>query len=210
MHLNHAGPNTLNRADGIVLRLLFAVFLYYTTLGVIANRRTDPLLEEVRQETHETPPKVRTLAMDLLATFGGMLMVGAGGRATVMGALMLAKKFGVPESVVGLIIISFGTTLPELTTCIAAARRGNSDIALGNVVGSNIFNLLFVGGACATLRPVVIPAGGIFDLLVMAGLSFALFPLSLTGKRHITRTDGALLMSGYIAYIVWRGATAII
>ncbi len=108
------------------------------------------------------------------------------------------------ENVIGLTIVSAGTTLPELITCVMAARRGNADIALGNVVGSNIFNLLAIGGTVATLRPVPVPAGGERDLLFMALLTAILLPVAIRSSRTVTRGEGAFLLALYAAYLSFR------
>ncbi|HEV2295039.1 MAG TPA: calcium/sodium antiporter [Tepidisphaeraceae bacterium] len=208
--LSGIAPDMLSRADGIILLLLFGVFLYYTISGAVRPKPLapmDPFIAELKEEVADAEPQ-RSLARDVLITVLGFIGVGGGGRVTVIGATSIAERLGVPEVVVGLTIVSFGTTLPELATCIVAARRGHSDVALGNIVGSNIYNLLFIGGLCATIRPLPIPLGGHIDLLMTAALCAALLPLSLTFRHHITRFDGALLMAGYLAYIIWRSIGA--
>jgi len=114
---------------------------------------------------------------------------------------------GVPEFLIGLTIISFGTTLPELVTGILAARRGEGDIAMGNVVGSNIFNLLFIGGTVSIIHPVSVPRGGILDLLVLTTLSALVLPIAIRGHRTVTRSEGCFLLILYLAYVGWRVAT---
>ena len=112
---------------------------------------------------------------------------------------------GISEAVIGLTVISMGTTLPELATCITAARRGDADIALGNVVGSNLFNLLCVGGLVSSIRPIPIPAGGgQWDLAIMVLLTVVLLPIAIRSGRTITRGEGAVLLGTYVAYIAWR------
>ena len=101
-------------------------------------------------------------------------------------------------------MVAIGTSLPELVTALIATRRGQSDLAMGNVVGSNIFNLLFVLGITATIRPIAIPEGGGFDLAVMIVLAVALLPLSFNPKRSIGRPAGVVLLLLYFAYITWR------
>lgn len=208
--LNRAWPDALSRTDGIILLLLFCVFLYYTIVGALRPRvlsAADPFIAELKEEAAEPEPS-RPLGWEVLITLLGFIGVGAGGRLTVLGATGIARLLDVPEVVIGLTIVSFGTTLPELATCVVAARRGHSDVALGNIVGSNIYNLLFIGGLCATIRPLPIPPGGHVDLLVMGAMCFGLLPLSLTFRQHITRFDGGLLMAFYVAYILWRALGA--
>ncbi len=125
-----------------------------------------------------------------------------GGILTVRGGIGLARAVGVPEVIVGLTLIAVGTSLPELATSIIAARRGHPDMAVGNIVGSNIFNLLFIWGVSIVVAPTDLPAGGRVDLLVMTGFAAVLLPMALT-HRKISRFEGGLLLFGYIGYMVW-------
>jgi cation:H+ antiporter len=117
----------------------------------------------------------------------------------------VAELFNVPRVIIGLTIIAVGTSLPELATSAIAAWKGQTDIAIGNVVGSNIFNLLFVNGLCATLKPISIPvSGGTQDLLMMVFLSVLLLPLCITDKNKIVRWEGGLLLFLYFGFSAWR------
>ena len=206
-----AGADRLGRGDGVVLLLLFGVFVYYTVrdvLGVPRDRRlADPFVGEVAAGTADLT-KPRPTWVYLAMTAVGLAGVAGGGRLTVLGAVEVAGRLGVPEAVVGLTVVSFGTTLPELTTGLLAARRGEGDIAVGNVVGSNIFNLLFVGGLASVIRPVPVPAGGHADLVVMAGLSLLLLPIAIRGPRRVTRAEGAFLLVAYLSYAAYRVASS--
>jgi cation:H+ antiporter len=205
--LGDGGSDRLGRGDGVVLLLLFGVFLYYTILGALRQRgAADAYVEELHEDVTAKPPQA--LWFSLLLTAGGLGGVILGGKWTVDNAVLLARQAGVPDAVVGLTFVAVGTGLPELVTSVIAARRGHSDLAVGNVVGSNIYNLLFVQGATAAIRPVEVPAGGHADLFVMAALTVALFPLSLYRHRRIGRPGGLLLLVAYVAYIAWRAATA--
>ncbi|GIW76134.1 MAG: hypothetical protein KatS3mg104_1197 [Phycisphaerae bacterium] len=112
---------------------------------------------------------------------GGLTGFGAGAQFTVNGAVGIAQRLGVPENIIRLTLIRFGTTLPELTICLVAARRNQPDIAIGNIVGSNIFNILFIGGTVATIHPILIPPVGRDDLVLMASLCVSTFPISAGG-----------------------------
>lgn len=116
---------------------------------------------------------------------------------------------GVSESLIGLTIVAVGTSLPELATSVLAARRGSMDIAVGNVVGSNIFNIFFILGVSALLHPLPFAAGQNFDILVTVFASAALFATMFVGKRHtLERWQGALLLGcyvGYVGYLLVRG-----
>jgi len=139
-----------------------------------------------------------------LMTVGGLIALICGGRMTVIAAVNIARAVGISEAVIGLTIISFGTTLPELVTGIVAARRGEGDIAIGNVVGSNIFNLLFIGGVVSVINPILVPLGGMADLLALLGLSILLWPIAIRGNRTVTRAEGAFLLILYICYLAYR------
>jgi len=199
--INRAGADLLSRSDGLILLLLFAIFLYYTAIYSAACRAIEGVRGvEDKGEQFENRPAGRQLVIAAL----GLVGVSVGADWTVEGAVDLARAFRMPENVIGLTVVSIGTTLPELATCVIAARAGNSSIALGNVVGSNIFNLLAIGGLAAVLSPVAVPPGGQLDLAVMAVLSMLLLPLAIRSGRTITRGEGALLMSVYVGYLVYR------
>jgi cation:H+ antiporter len=191
-----------DRADGAMLLLLFSVFLYYSISEVIGKRRADPLVEAATQHSPAGGGAVGRNA--LLAVVGlGILVVGA--QLTVSHAVSLAEALGVPRVVIALTVIAVGTSLPELATSLVAASKGHTSLALGNVVGSNIFNLLFVLGTTAAIRPVEVPSlGGDADLAVLGAFSLALLLLALRREARIGRGAGAGLGVGYLAYVVWR------
>ncbi|MBM3761741.1 MAG: calcium/sodium antiporter [Acidobacteria bacterium] len=204
--LNAETQDVWRRSDGLILLLLFCVFLYYTTRQAMAVDRSDPFIAEVSDEVARTKPK--SLGLQILITIAGFIGVSLGANWTVEYAVSIARGFGVSETVIGLTVISLGTTLPELATCILAARRGDADIALGNIVGSNLFNLLCIGGIVSTIRPVTIPAGGHLDLIVMAFLSVVLLPIAIRSERTITRGEGSFLLVVFVTYLGYRVAGA--
>ncbi|HVR30934.1 MAG TPA: calcium/sodium antiporter [Thermoanaerobaculia bacterium] len=199
-------PGAIDRGDGLALLLVFSVFLY-AMVGDVVRQRRDPLVEQARERGgeswHEGVPA------DLLLVAGGIVGLVAGGRLTVDAATELALLLGVPATIIGLTIVAVGTSLPELVTSAIATWRGESDIAVGNVVGSNVFNTLFVLGVTATTRPVPVPAGGTGDLIACVVLSVVLLPMGITHSRRIVRVEGALLLSAWIAYTIWRSAGAV-
>jgi cation:H+ antiporter len=201
-YLGDGVANRWGRTDGIALLLLFTIFLYYTTRQALSAKSNDAFIEEVRQENARAPRQ--RLLRDVATTLVGLGGVSLGAQWSVDHAVALARVWGMSEPLIGLTIISLGTTLPELATCIMAARRGDSDIALGNIVGSNIFNLLCVGGIVTTISPMMLPQGGVVDLAVMALLSAILLPIAIRSQRTITRGEGAVLLSVFVAYLVWR------
>jgi cation:H+ antiporter len=125
-----------------------------------------------------------------------------GGRVIVMFAVELAREFGLAERVIALTIVSAGTSLPELATSIVAARKKNFDIAVGNIVGSNIFNIFFVLGISAVVAPIPLQSGSNFDLMVNLTGGLLLFVFLFTGKgRRLERWEGALFMLLYLIYL---------
>lgn len=207
--LNRAESDVLVRGDGLILLLIFGVFLYSTVRQAIDVKPRDPFIADVRAEVSEMPaPVERRIGRDAALTLAGLAGVALGGRLAVLGAVRIAESLGVPEVVVGLTIVSFGTTLPELATCITAARRGHSDLAIGNIVGSNLYNTLFIGGMVAAINPVAIPEGGWLDLAVAATLSLLLVPVAIGRNFRITRGEGALLLAVYLGYLTLRLASS--
>ncbi len=200
--LDSAPIGVWSRTDALALLLFFAIFLSYTTRQAIAAPKSDAFVSEAREESKRLAK--RDLGKQSILALLGLIGVSLGANWTVEYAVNLARLIGLSEAVIGLTVISLGTTLPELATCVLAARRGNPDIALGNVVGSNIFNLLCVGGIVGTIRPVPIPAGGLEDLLVMSFLAIILLPIAIRSQRTITRGEGAFLLLTLIAYLTWR------
>jgi cation:H+ antiporter len=149
-----------------------------------------------------------TIARDVLVTLAGFGALLSGANLTVGASIGLARAFGVPEVVIGISVVAIGTSLPELATGIMATLRGRMEIAIGNVIGSNIFNLLFVLPITVFIRPLEIPRWGLLDLGVSAVLSLALLAVCLTGGRRILRAEAALLVLIYLGYITWRAGFA--
>lgn len=142
------------------------------------------------------------ILLSLLIAAGGLVLVMLGGTFLVNGAVTVARSVGISETVIGLTIVAVGTSLPELVTSVLAAIRRQGDVAFGNVVGSNIYNIFGIGGATALIAPGQVPAeiAG-FDNLVMAGVSVLLVAFAWTGLR-IARWEGTALLFGYLAYLV--------
>ena len=196
-------PNIFDRSEGLVFLLIFCVFLFYTIGDVIRKRKGDPLLQQA-EEISEKKSFKQSL-YNLLLFIAGLILLVFGGKIAVDAAVAVAELLNVPRVIIGLTIIAIGTSLPELVTSGIATWKGQTDIAIGNVVGSNIFNLLLVNGLCSTLRPIPIPpSGGGQDLLMMVFLSLLLLPLCLTDKKKIVRWEGGLLLLLYFVFSGWR------
>jgi cation:H+ antiporter len=195
-------PELLDRPDGLLLLPLFGVFLYYTAADVLRERSADPFL----QQAGGVAPldRLRSAVPSVLIAGGGLLLLVLGARLTVWGAVSIAEVLGVPRSVIGLTLVAIGTSLPELATAIVAVRRGQTDLAVGSLVGSNIFNLLFVLGLTSTLYPVGLPPGGAVDLLVLLAISVALLPFSLGPPHRLVRGEAFVLFTAYAAYACLR------
>ncbi len=193
------GPKMLSRADGLILLAGFVVFLAYSFS--IAGR-IEGLDEHVAS-------KERSVSMSLLMVALGLTGLTLGGKWIVDGAVKMALQFGLSESLVGLTLVAVGTSLPELATSAVAARRGNVEIAVGNVVGSNIFNIYFVLGISAAIRPLPFLDSSNFDLLAVIVASSILFLTMFTGRRRsIDRWEGVVLLllyACYTAFIIYRG-----
>jgi cation:H+ antiporter len=188
----------LSRLEG---GLLVAGVAAYTLLAIALARRERSA--EVRSEFAQAVPPARfpVWGQILLIVVGlGLLMVGADW--LVRGAVTLAQGWGVSEAVVGLTIVAVGTSLPELATSVVAAVRRQGDIAIGNVVGSNIYNILGILGVAALLQPLQASGVQAADLWIMLGVAAVCLPLMRTGFV-ISRAEGALLVAGYAAYVIY-------
>ncbi len=184
---------------------LLAGFVAFLLFTVRSTRRTteDSAEAEVLKKAERRAPE-RWIPATLL-TVGGLGGILIGSQWTVDGATNMATRLGVSEAVIGLTIVAVGTSLPELTATLFAAFKGHADMAIGNVVGSNIFNLLFVLAVSAMVRPVPVPAGGAMDLAALGVFSVILLPFARSQKR-LARVEGLLLVAGYIAYMIARSA----
>jgi cation:H+ antiporter len=188
----------LGRPEGI---LLFALLLAYIFFSVrLARRRpADALSAEFGEEVKISK---RGLAVDILMVIGGLIILVFGARFLVDGAVIIARAFGWSEALIGLTIVAIGTSLPELATSLLAAVKKEADIAVGNIVGSNIFNLLGILGITAIVHPLATGGVGMVDFAVMAAFSLVLWPMAFHQQR-ITRPEGAALLAGYAGYLFW-------
>lgn len=192
------------RPDGLILMLLLAVFLYYNTYDALKERRSDRYLSLVQEHVPSRLPG--TVLADSALTVGGLALLIAGGKLTVSGAVGVAASLGVSDTLIGLTVVAVGTSLPELATSMVAAWKDESELAVGNIVGSNILNLSLILGLASVISPVDVPPGGWFDLAAMLMFSLILLPISITSRRMITRSEGIALLAGYCIYVVIRSA----
>ena len=183
--------------------VLLASLAIYLTVSLRRDARADDASEEAL-----APSGGISVTLALLFVIGGIALTILGARWLVAGATELARGLGVSETVIGLTIVAVGTSLPELVTSVTAALRRQTDLAFGNVVGSNVFNVLFILGVTALVRPIPVPpqvAAG--DVWVMLAVTAALIVVAATGWR-VSRAEGGALLTGYAAYLAWLAATA--
>jgi cation:H+ antiporter len=192
----------IDRIDSIVLLLLFGVFIYITAMDVIRAQESDKLLLDLAERSSLTTLPKGHLSWIMLAVGGAMLFIG--GELTVRNGSSLAEGFGISPAIIGLFVVAVGTSMPELVTSIVAALRGESDLALGNVVGSNIFNALFVLPISGLIAPIPIPDGGIGDLAVSWVFAALLIYFFVVGRARLGRPAGALFVAAYFAYATYR------
>ena len=195
--LGNGTANVLNRTDGLVLLMFFGIFMYYL-LSVA--------LRAVKENKDEEVMVSLGLGRSLIYLAIGLAGVVFGGDITVDAASAIARDFGMSEAMVGLTIVAVGTSLPELMTSVVAARKGESDIALGNVIGSNIFNVFFILVLTAFITPVAVSGAVAFDALLLAAISLIAFLFALTDRRF-SKGEGLVLVALYAAYmifVIWR------
>jgi cation:H+ antiporter len=189
----------VERWMAVGLLLLLAIYLGYTYLSERANRAAPGILQAGAERAGA--PRV-PLAAGLLIAAGGIAAVILGANLLVGAAIDIARSAGISEAVVGLTLVAIGTSLPEIATSVVAAIRGHGDIAFGNAVGSNIFNILGIVGVTASVRPIdVPPAFAALDIWVMLGSAILLVIFALTGRR-IARSEGVVLLVAYALYVV--------
>lgn len=191
--------NGLQRSDGIVLTTFFVIFMMYVFAMAKRDRKISDIVEVEGKRDIELFEKYPVLAW--LATIGGTAGVIIGGNLVVNGGSSIARVFGVSDMVIGTTIVAFGTSLPELVTTVAAGKKNRSDLAIGNVVGSNIFNLLLVLGVSATISPILSHRSLVVEISFALGLSIVL-PLLLLRTKRLDRQKGVLLLIIYCAFIV--------
>ena len=193
--LTQSGFQGLSRMDALILLACFAFFSYYVFR--ISGKREDSI--DASAETKQQSVK-KTILIIILGLAG--LIVGA--KFVVDGAVSLASALGVSQSLIALTIVAAGTSLPELATSVVAAYKKNSDIAVGNIVGSNIFNIFFILGISALIRPIPLQPKSNIDIGVAVFASLALFVVMFSGKKGVLdRWEGFLFVTAYVGYLVF-------
>lgn len=180
----------VTRLEGIILWVLFLLYLRY--LYMMAKKGK----EEEREAEQLSTAKIIGLIL------AGVVMIVAGSNFAVEGASNLAKALGISQRFIGLTIVAFGTSLPELVTSVSAARKHNADIAIGNIVGSNIFNILFIVGTTALITPVTFASGFVVDTLIAAAVGILLF-VCVARTKELRKKAGIVMLLAYILYFLY-------
>lgn len=197
-------PALISRSDGIILLLLFTIFIYLTISDVFAQRQ-DPLIQNINEIRTMIPQPLSTgLHADWLYAGGGIVLLAIGGHLTVTRGVQLADLLGLSPVVIGMLVVAIGTSLPELVTTVIAALKNESDLCVGSVIGSNIFNCLFVLPIAALIRPLPLPAGGIIDILVMLAFSAVLLVVFFYNRAIMNRRIAGALLFCYLGYMSMR------
>ena len=184
---------TLGRIDGLIFLALFVGYIVYMIMSAKKAMNTYQEEEEI---------KVISMGLSLIYIVGGAIAIKFGGDFVVESASSIALSLGMSQNLVGLTIVALGTSLPELVTSIVAARKGEVDMALGNVIGSNIFNILLVLGVAATISPITFIFENIIDILVLTVFSVIVLYFGFT-KHKIDRKEGIIMLLLYVAYLAY-------
>ncbi len=198
MFLNQSAHNMLSRTDGIVLFVFFLVFLFFTFYA----RRDRSISKHVEVEHAK-------LSHPALFAIGSLCALLIGGTLVVEGATHVAELLHVSQNLIALTIVAVGTSLPEFVSSVVAVRKGHTDLAIGNIIGSNILNIFFILSVSAMMHPLPMTSANMIDLIIVAMVTLILFVKLFVGRKHvIERWNGAvlvLLYVGFIAYAIARG-----
>jgi len=203
MTLDHplrASAAMLDRSDAVVMLLLFGIFIYIMAVDFLRQEQ-DALVTTFDKLPHARHLERRS---DWILIIAGIVGLALGGQLTIVNGSTLAEAMGVPPVIVGMLVVAIGTSLPELITSIFAALKGEADLCVGNVIGSNIFNAMFVLPISALIHPLEIPAGGSLDIFVSLVLSAVLIPIFIVGKTIMSRQIGVIFLLVYASYMISR------
>lgn len=193
--LGNGNINILSRVDGAILLVAFSVFMYTVIRTAIKG---DPKEIAEIAEDEEEIKEVKTLTSILMIIFG-LVGVVVGGDLVVKEASIIAANFGMSETLIGLTIVALGTSLPELVTSFIACKKGNSDMAIGNVIGSNIFNILLTLGICSVISPVAVDTNSIYDALILLVFTLVAFVMAKT-DNVISKAEGIVMICMFVLY----------
>lgn len=193
----------ISRIDAIILTVLFVLFIAYTIFMALKGEKFDKEDNEDLEEKVEESSKPTSTLKDIVSIILGIIALKIGGDLTVDNAVNVAEYFNLSEKIISVTILAIGTSLPELVTSVSAAIKGKSDIAIGNILGSNIFNMLLIIGTSALIKPITYNISYNKDLiiLIVATIILALFPL-IPPKNKMSKRNGWLYFIMYIGYMI--------
>jgi len=186
---------TVGHLDGVILLVLFTGYIVYMVRSALKARAAG-------QQVEEEEYKILPVWKSILFIVGGMIAIKFGGDFVVDGAVVIATGFGLSENLIGLTIVACGTSLPELVTSVVAAKKNEVDMALGNVIGSNVFNVLFVLGIATSISPIAFIMENIIDIAILTLMSAFVWFLGWT-KQKIDRKEGIIMLVIYAVYLVY-------
>lgn len=188
--------NTISRIEAVILLILFCLFIGYTIY--IAKKESQKEVLDISVHTSENKT-IKNIILVIL----GIIALKVGGDLTVNNAVVVAKQFNLSEKIISLTILAIGTSLPELVTSVTAAIKGNSDIAIGNIIGSNIFNMLLIIGVSSLIKPIFFNVSYNFDLtiLLISTIVLAIFPI-IPPKNEMSRMNGIIYFIAYLVYLI--------
>lgn len=193
---------SVGRIDGVILLIFFALFMFWMVRSAL-KARTAGITTDASEEADEIErAKPIPVWLCLVYIVGGAAAIAFGGDMVVDSASAIAAAFGLSQNLIGLTIVAMGTSLPELVTSIVAARKNEVDMALGNVIGSNIFNILFVLGIAAAISPVAFIMENVIDIVVLIAMSIMVL-LFAWSRQKINRIEGAIMLLSYAGYMVY-------
>ena len=188
---------TIGIAGGAILLVFLALYMYWQISGALKARKKGKIVDEPEDENKKIPSG---MAVEMVIL--GIVGIIMGGDLVVESASAIAENFGMSQTLIGLTIVAVGTSLPELVTSMVAAKKGESDLALGNVIGSNVFNIVFILGASAVVSPMTVDMLAIYDTLVLLFISVLTLIFAKTNKRF-SRAEGAVMLAIYAIYFVY-------
>ncbi len=194
---NHA--LLLSRTDGVIFLCIFAFFLVMTVKNVMSSRKN---MSKTEDDSLQPQEKTMSLPKGIIYSIIGVAGIIVGGDVVVDSATDIATAFGIDETLIGLTIVALGTSLPELVTSIVAATKGETDIAVGNVVGSNLFNILFVLGLSVTIHPITVTMASVYDSAILILVSSIIF-IPMIRKQSLNRIWGLIMLLMYAAYLTY-------
>lgn len=181
----------VGRVDGIIFLLIFVAFIVFM---IISSRKS--------ASSGDDDIKERSMPVSIVFIIGGIAAIVCGANLVVNASSDIAASFGLSQTLIGLTVVACGTSLPELVTSLVAAKKGQVDMALGNVIGSNLFNILFVLGSAAAISPIAVINNNIIDLIIMFVVSIIVWFFSSSGRK-IDRKEGICMLAMYIIYLVY-------